>query len=138
MSTSIVQPATQFNFTVTMWDAPENSDFSSIATSVGTALLDVASQALFGAFSEVQGLNADIEVETYQEGGLSTRPHRFFKAAKVGNLTLKRGVTLNTAIWDWHEQVVTGTKKVRKSGLVVLFDRGGPNLLGAGIPGLDR
>ena len=138
MPTALIQPVPQFNFTITMWDVPTNSGAASVLTSVGSALLDVAAQLLFGAFSEVQGLDVDIEFESFQEGGLNTRPHHFFKAAKFHNLILKRGTTFNTAIWDWHNQVVSGNTKVRKSGMVVLYDRGGPNLLGAGLPGLDR
>lgn len=138
MPTALVQPATQFNFTITLWDAPQDASAESVVTGLATGLLDVGGQLLFGAFSEVQGLQQDIEVETYQEGGLNNRPHRFFKAAKYQNLTFKRGVTLNTSIADWHAQVVTGTKKVRKSGMVMLMDRGGPNLTGFALPGLDR
>lgn len=138
MPTSVVQPVPQFNFMVTMWDNPVSTDAGSILTSVAGAAIDIASQVLFGAFSEVSGLNADIEIETYQEGGLNTKPHKFFKNAKYNNLSLKHGVTFNTAMWDWYHQVVNGKQKVRKSGMVVLLDRGGPNLLGAGLPGLDK
>lgn len=138
MPTALVQPVPSFNFTVTMWDAPGRNDTASIGSALAGAAISVATQLLFGAFSEVQGLNADIEVETYQEGGLNSRPHRFFKIGKYHNLVLKRGVTFNTAIWDWHHQVVHEATKIRKSGMVVLFDRGGPNLVGAGLPGLDR
>lgn len=138
MPTSIVQPVPQFNFMVTMWDTPASSDTTSVLTAVASAALDVASQILFGAFSEVTGLNADIEIESYQEGGLNTQPRKFFKNAKYHNLSLKHGVTFNTAIWDWYQQVLTSKKKIRKSGMVVLLDRGGPNLVGAGLPGLDK
>jgi phage tail-like protein len=135
---NIIQPVPQFNFTVTMWDAPAQNDTGSILTSVASAAIDLVSQFFFGAFSEIQGLNADIEIETYQEGGQNTRPHRFFKHSKYQNLILKHGVTSSTAMWDWHEQVRTGVKKVRKNGMIILYDRGGPNLVGAGLPGLDR
>lgn len=137
MSIPLIQPVPQFNFTVTLWDSP-TQDANSLLTSVASAAINVATQFLFGAFSEIQGLNADIEIETYQEGGRNTRPHRFFKLAKYQNLILKHGVTSSTAIWDWHEQVRTGVKKVRKNGMIILYDRGGPNLVGAGLPGLDR
>jgi phage tail-like protein len=124
-----------------MWDAPERDEDVSIATAAtaaASAAIDLAAQLLFGGFSEVQGLNADIEIETYQEGGRNTQPLRFFKNAKFQNLVLKRGVTFNTAIWDWFHQVTVGKNKVRKSGMVVQLDRGGPNLLEAGLTGLDR
>ncbi len=138
MSIPVIQPVPQFNFIVTMWDTPAQTSATDIVTAAATAAINVASQFLFGAFSEVTGLNADIEVETYQEGGLNTQPHRFFKTAKYSNLTLKHGVTFNTAMWDWIQQVTTSKKKIRKSGMVMLLDRGGPNLVGAGLPGLDK
>src|SRR5215510_13403650 len=124
MALPVFQPVPQFNFTVTLWDAPTSNDATSILTSVGSALISVGSQFLFGAFSEIQGLNVDIEIETYQEGGRNTRPCRFFKHSKYQNLVLKHGVTSSTAIWDWHEQVRTGKKKVRKNGMIILYDRG--------------
>ena len=138
MPTPLVQPAPQFNFIATLWDAPERVAFVPIASAIASAAVDVASQLLFGAFSEVQGLDADIEIETYQEGGRNTSPHHFFKNAKYNNLVLKRGVTFNTAIWDWYHQVTTFAKRPRKNGMVVLLDRGGPNVVGAGLPGLAR
>jgi len=138
MALPVFQPVPQFNFTVTMWDAPASNDAGSILTSVASAAINVVTQFLFGAFSEIQGLNADIEIETYQEGGRNTKPRRFFKHAKYQNLVLKHGVTSSTAIWDWYEQIRTGVKKVRKNGMIILYDRGGPGLVGAGLPGLDR
>lgn len=138
MPNPLVQPVPQFNFTVTMWDTTARNTVEATLTTAASALLNVTSSILFGAFSEVQGLNADIEVETYQQGGLNDRPLRFFKYARFQNLVLKRGVTFNPDLWDWHQQVATGRVKVRKSGVVVLYDRGGPNLAGAGLPLFDR
>ncbi|WNO11499.1 phage tail protein [Teredinibacter sp. KSP-S5-2] len=138
MTTALIQPAPQFNFSVVLWDTPQSTEFGDIATSVGSALIDIGSQMLFGAFNEVQGLDSDVEVETYQEGGLNKHPHRFYSKGKYRNLTLKRGCSFNTSMWDWHNQVIAGKQKLRKSGIVILFDRGGPNLVQAGLPFLDR
>ena len=35
---------------------------------------------------------------------------------------MKRGVTFNTDIWDWHHQVIAGDRKTRKSGTILLLD----------------
>jgi phage tail-like protein len=144
MPTSLVQPTTAFNFMVSMWDVQGPTvfgiDTANPAAAAAGALLNLGAQFLLGGFSECEGLNAEAEIETYQEGGRNTRPHRFFKTTRYNNLTLRRGITFNTDVWDWHHQVsnAQATKRIRKSGIVVLFDRGGPNLTGAGLPGLDR
>jgi phage tail-like protein len=100
----------------------------------------VASAALTGAFSEVSGLNAELETEEYREGGRNTGPHKFVKWGKYSNLVFKRGITPDTGLWDWCYQVLYGGDPViRKNGLIVLTDRTSdvPGLSGASaIPGL--
>jgi len=139
MPTSVLQPATAFNFMVTLWDEEGPFGTGSAAGGIGGAVVGMASQWLMGAFSEVQGLDAELEIETYQEGGHNIAPRRFAKYGRFQNLTFKRGVTFNPDLWDWHNQVLAGSKAViRKGGLVVLFDRNGPAQTGFGIPGVDR
>jgi phage tail-like protein len=100
---------------------------------------NLAAQFIFGGFSECQGLNCELETETYQEGGRNDAPHRLVKWAKPSNLVLKHGVTFNPGIWDWYAQVLNGgTPQNRKNGMIMLLDRGGPGLVGGGLPGLDR
>lgn len=147
MPEPIIQPALAFNFWVLLWEVQGPGVFGLVKptstaakiglgfASFGGALLSAASQAFFGAFSDATGLNANLEVETYQEGGKNDAPHKFPKWGKFDNLTLKRGITPRTTLWDWHEQVVAGTAPVlRKSGLIILFDRGGVPLA-SGSPG---
>jgi phage tail-like protein len=110
----------------------------STASSLVSAAVSFGGSLLFGAFSEAQGIDADIEIETYQEGGLNSRQHRFFKHTKYQNLVFKKGVTNSAAIWDWHNQVISNNQIVRKSGLVVLYERNGLGVVGAGLPFLDR
>lgn len=128
----LVQPATNFNFMITMWDVTGSLFGSSALGAVASAAVNVVSQAILGAFSEVQGLNSEFEIETYQEGGRNDSPHRFVKYAKFDNLTLKRGVTFNTDLADWWAQVSTGKQQmVRKDGMILLHDRNGIGALGA-------
>ncbi len=139
MGFPIFEPAPNFNFTVTMWDVSKNDDDGiGVGTSLLSAAISLGGSLLFGAFSEVQGIDADLELETYQEGGFNTRPHKFMKYTKYQNLVLKKGVTNSAAIWDWHNQVVSNNQIVRKSGLVTLYERNGLGLAGAGLPGIDR
>lgn len=132
MPTPLLQPALVFNFNVVMWDV-QSPDVA--ATIAGTA----AGQVIFGSFSEVQGLESSVEIETYQEGGLNDRLHKFIKTAKFPNLVLKRGVTVRGDLWDWHAQVLSGQKTViRKSGMIILFDRNGPGSGNPDLGGLTR
>lgn len=147
----LVDPAPAFNFTVTMWDVSKTPGDIGTGTSVASAFLSVATSFVFGGFSEVQGMDTDLEVETYNEGGLNTNTHQFMKRAKHSNLTFKKGVTNSTAIWDWHNQVMANNAIARKSGLIVLYERNGLDLTGraaraisgdpvsgAGLPLIDR
>lgn len=132
MPAPILQPALVFNFNVIMWDVGG-------AGAVATAAAAVTSQLIVGSFAEVSGLESDVEIETYQEGGLNDRLHRFVKAAKFPNLVLKRGVTARGDLWDWQAQVLSGGKTViRKSGIVILFDRNGPGSGDPAFGGLTR
>lgn len=128
-----IQPALSFNFWVLLWDVQgpglfgfqPDSTAGRLAVGLASGLLSAASQALFGAFSEASGLNAHIEVETYQEGGNNIAPLRFPKWGKYDSVVLKRGITPRTSLWDWHTQITSGGDPIlRKSGLIILFDKG--------------
>lgn len=127
----LIQPTTVFNFMVNMWDVQGPTvlgiDTAHPAAAAAGAVANLASQALLGAFSEVSGLDAETDVETYDEGGRNYSPHRFYTRAKFQNLTLKRGITPNPDLWDWHHQVAYAQQstRIRKSGIIILFDRGG-------------
>ena len=43
---------------------------------------------------------------------------------KYSNIVLKRGITDDQQLWQWHQQAVDGNVQ-RKNGSVVLLDRGG-------------
>jgi phage tail-like protein len=133
MPDPLMQPALSFNFWVLLWEVQGPGLFGLQPRNMGerfgvglaSGLLSATSQALFGAFSDASGLNANLDLETYQEGGNNVGPLKFPKWGKYDNVTLKRGVTPRTSLWDWHAQISSGTSPVlRKSGLVILFDRG--------------
>jgi phage tail-like protein len=75
-------------------------------------------------FSEVSGLNLEIEVQEYREGGLNEFVHKRAGPAKYPNLVLKRGVTVTHELWDWYWDVTQGTIQ-RKNLSVVLMDSSG-------------
>jgi phage tail-like protein len=76
---------------------------------------------LAGGFSEVTGLEVRTEVDEYREGGVNDYVHKLAKETRYPNLTLKRGITDVTDLWEWHQQIVGGDIQ-RKTLSVVLLD----------------
>ena len=56
---------------------------------------------LVAAFAECSGLSGEIEVETYQEGGLNSFAHSLPGRASFGNITLQGGFINTTDMWKW-------------------------------------
>jgi phage tail-like protein len=54
-------------------------------------------------FSEVSGLEAQVEVEEYQEGGENTHTHRLPTRVTYPNLVLRRGF-VDARLWAWFYQ----------------------------------
>jgi phage tail-like protein len=77
-----------------------------------------------GHFSECSGLQAETELEEYQEGGLNDARHRLPKTTKWGALTLKRGLTDSSELWDWYSARTQGDfeKGKRRSLAVILWN----------------
>ena len=72
-------------------------------------------------FTEVTGLQVEIEVESYREGGRNEYIHRLAGPALYpSNLVLKRGLT-DIELWSWHQNAVRGAIE-RKNGSIVLLD----------------
>jgi phage tail-like protein len=69
-------------------------------------------------FSRVKGLVRETKVESYREGGLNDYEHKLVSNTSFGNLILERGL-ISTELWDWHEQVVSGTINRRKITVVL-------------------
>jgi phage tail-like protein len=74
-----------------------------------------------GGFMECSGLQVETEIQEYAEGGLNDYTHHFRGRTKYPALTLKRGITLNDQLWQWHQDVIKG-KFERKNGTIYLMD----------------
>ena len=75
-----------------------------------------------GGFSEVTGLQVEIEVHDYREGGLNDYIHRLAGPARYPtNLVLKRGVVDTDTLWSWQRDVTQGIIE-RRDGSIVLLD----------------
>jgi phage tail-like protein len=76
-------------------------------------------------FNDVSGLQAEIEIQEYREGGVNDFMHKFAGPVKFpSNLVLKNGITDSTKLWSWYQDVMRGSFE-RKSLDVVLLDSAG-------------
>ncbi len=73
------------------------------------------------SFKECSGLNGEIQVETYREGGLNDYEHKFPGLATYGNLTLKSGVASAMDFWRWFYRTTMGTIE-KKQVSVILYN----------------
>ncbi len=71
--------------------------------------------------SEITGIQAETEIEPYEEGGVNEFVHQLPKRTKYQQITLKRGITDLDDMWKWYQDVVAGSFK-RKNGSIVLMD----------------
>jgi phage tail-like protein len=78
---------------------------------------------IVAGFTEVSGLQAEISVQTYAEGGLNAYEHKLPGPARYPNLVLKRGMTDVDNLWNWHRDVARGVVE-RRNGSVVLVGEG--------------
>jgi phage tail-like protein len=77
-----------------------------------------------GGFSEVSGLEREVQLEDFREGGLNDFTHKLVTMTKYPNLSLKRGLADRTELWQWHQDVINGRIE-RRQITVVLVDTGG-------------
>ena len=78
-----------------------------------------------GGFSEVTGLQVEVQTEEYQEGGLNEYVHKLPGPARYPqNLVLKHGLTDADTMWSWHQDVRNGIVH-RKNGSIVLLNSAG-------------
>jgi phage tail-like protein len=128
-----MQPVAGFNFQV-FFSPPTQA---STAFDAGDAL--VAAGGLAGAavspanaigFAEVRGLDSEIEIEEYREGGRNIGPHQLPRGGRYSRLVFRRGVTDSTFLWDWWADVITHSYTLevtkappRRNGVVLLQGR---------------
>jgi phage tail-like protein len=74
-------------------------------------------------FAECSGFNSSIDVIEHREGG-AISPMKLPGLTKYGNITLRRGVTDDRELYDWHLAAANGDIR-RRSGSIVVLDRRG-------------
>ena len=84
--------------------------------------VDIAGLASAG-FSECTGLESEVGCIEYREGADHTT-RKLPGLHKVGDITLKRGVTKSKELYDWHKNIVNGVSDRRDGSIVLLDDDG--------------
>jgi phage tail-like protein len=83
-------------------------------------LVEVDGLAVAG-FSEVTGLAAELDVFDYREGGVNEFLHRLPGPVRhPGNLTLRRGLSESTELWDWWRDAMNGSIRRRNASVLML------------------
>lgn len=72
-------------------------------------------------FTEVSGLQVETTLQDYEEGGNNAYVHRLPIRTKVGNVTLKRGMTKSNEFLKWYLKIVRGEIE-RRHIAVVMYD----------------
>jgi phage tail-like protein len=75
-------------------------------------------------FHQVSGLEAAINVVEFREGGENTTTRKLFGLTKFSNLQLRRGLTADKTLHDWHRRNVEGAAE-RHNGSILVLDRTG-------------
>lgn len=76
------------------------------------------------AFQEASGFDSTIDVVEHREGGDNTTPRKLPGMTKYSNIVLKRGITDDVELYQWHRQTIQGNVQ-RRNGSIVLLDRQG-------------
>ena len=80
-------------------------------------------------FSEVSGLQVEMQTTDYEEGGQNTFVHKLPGRLKVSNVTLKRGLVKSNEFLDWLMHTGVLRPMDRRNVSVVLFDQTGQTVV---------
>jgi phage tail-like protein len=86
--------------------------------------IDDKEQAIF---TEVSGLEVQMDVTEYEEGGRNDFVHRLPGRTKIGTLTLKRGMTFSNDFFNWQMQIAQGSIQ-RRNVSVAMYDVSGKEI----------
>jgi phage tail-like protein len=78
-------------------------------------------------FTEMSGLQLETTVTEYEEGGSNGFVHRLPGRSKVGNLTLKRGMSASDKLYAWYLEILQGRFST-KNITVTMYDSTGDAL----------
>ncbi len=74
-----------------------------------------------GSFSECSGLSAEVNVVEYREGtDIFPSTRKLPGLQKYSNITLKRGYTKNTELWNWYKNIANGIADRRNASIILM------------------
>ena len=79
--------------------------FTALHFRVDIRLPDAAEPLCEAAFAECDGIELRFDVSTYSEGGANAGRRLIAGPASTGRVTLRRGMTSSSDLWDWCEAV---------------------------------
>ena len=74
-----------------------------------------------GAFQEVKGLGADLEIMAYAEGGVTDHIHQLPVRHTWNRISLKRGLVRDPGLFFWYLAGLTQSLGARRDGAVLLM-----------------
>jgi phage tail-like protein len=77
-------------------------------------------------FAECTGLSTETDIIEYREGSERGGLRKIPGLTKFSNITLKRGLTQNRDLWNWHKVVINGGVDRRSGAIIVLGDDHAP------------
>ena len=69
--------------------------------------VEISGVAIAG-FAECSGLRIEVDVIEYREGGDPSPVRKLPGLSKVGDITLKRGITASRELYDWINAIASG------------------------------
>lgn len=82
-----------------------------------------------GGFSEASGLTAEGDAVDYREGSdKQSNVRKLVGLRKYSNITLKRGYTQDTSLWDWYINIRNGVADRRNVTIVLMNEAHTPVL----------
>ena len=103
------EPVLAYNFALELRDGP------------------LSAKAKGAYFHEVSGLSVDYEVVEHKTIDAQGRPlvQKLPGRISYGAVTLKRGITADLSLWQWHKSIFEETvEKARTTVLITLYDAG--------------
>ncbi len=72
-------------------------------------------------FTEIGGIASESDIIEYREGADQATARKLPGLLTYSNITLKKGYTTNTELWDWRKTTLDGMTE-RKGGAIILLD----------------
>lgn len=114
---------TAYRFIVTL--DPVDAYISSAQSLLLTLLGSSSSKFTGGAFQEVKGLGADLEVTSYAEGGVNDYVHQLPVRHSWTRISLRRGLVRNPGLWTWYLASLNQPLGARRDGSIILLTPSG-------------